>query len=78
MGKHLQIRDVPDDIHDAIRKRAADRGMSMSAYVLSELRALVGQPNRADLFRELEERGDNVELDVGAILAAIDEGRNER
>lgn len=78
MGKHLQIRDVPDDIHDAIRQRAADLGMSMSALVLSELRALVGRPTRADLFRDIEARDDNVELDVGTILAALDEGRGER
>ncbi|MGY1780339.1 FitA-like ribbon-helix-helix domain-containing protein [Geodermatophilus sp. SYSU D01036] len=38
MGKMLQVRNVPDDLHAELRRRAAAAGMSLSDYVLRELR----------------------------------------
>jgi plasmid stability protein len=36
----LQVRDVPDRVHQALRERAARRGKSLSAYVLEQLEHL--------------------------------------
>lgn len=33
MGKHVQIREVPEDMHRALKMRAAEAGLSMSDYV---------------------------------------------
>lgn len=38
MSKMLQVRDVPDDIHRKLKARAALSGMSLSDYVLAEIR----------------------------------------
>ncbi|MGY1833182.1 FitA-like ribbon-helix-helix domain-containing protein [Geodermatophilus sp. SYSU D01180] len=38
MSKMLQVRNVPDDLHAELRRRAAAAGMSLSDYVLRELR----------------------------------------
>ena len=33
----IQIRDVPDDVHRTYRRRAAEAGMSLQEFLLSEL-----------------------------------------
>lgn len=43
MRKTLQVRDVPEPVHRALRQRAARRGKSLSAYVLEELERLARQ-----------------------------------
>ena len=78
MPKHVQIRDVPDEVHEALRARADELGVSLTELLQRELRRMVGRPNRADLWREIDERDDNVVLDVAAVLRAIDEGRRDR
>jgi plasmid stability protein len=35
---HIQIRNVPPDLHELLKARAARAGMSLSEYLLSELR----------------------------------------
>lgn len=43
--KTIQIRNVPDDVHRALRTRAAAAGVSLSALALEELTAaVVAQP----------------------------------
>ena len=38
MAVHLQIRDVPDELHEALRQRAARRGLTLRQYTLAVLR----------------------------------------
>jgi len=35
--KSIQIRNVPDHIHEILKERAAHEGMSLSAYLLAEI-----------------------------------------
>lgn len=44
-----QVRNVPDEIHRALKVRAVEDGMTLSDYVLRQLEALVGQPTLAEL-----------------------------
>jgi hypothetical protein len=44
MPKMLQVRNVPDRVHRALRERAARRGMTLSSYVLDELGRIVDEP----------------------------------
>ncbi|HUH14624.1 MAG TPA: hypothetical protein VML35_01925 [Gaiellaceae bacterium] len=37
MTKMIQIRNVPDDLHRKLKSRAAERGMSLSDYLLAEV-----------------------------------------
>jgi len=30
----VQVRDVPEDLHDALRRRAAEEGMTVREYLL--------------------------------------------
>ena len=38
MSKMIQIRNVPDDLHRRLKSRAALAGMSLSDYLLNEIR----------------------------------------
>ncbi len=40
----IQIRNVPDELHRELKSRAALAGMTLSDYLLSELRTLAVRP----------------------------------
>lgn len=44
MPKMIQIRNVPDDLHRRLKTRAAAAGMSLSDYLLNEVRLVAEQP----------------------------------
>jgi plasmid stability protein len=50
MSKMLQVRNVPDDLHAELRRRAAEAGMSLSDYVLRELRRVAERSPTAEIF----------------------------
>ena len=45
---HLQLKDVPDGIHDALRARAGRAGISMREYVLRLIESDLGRPDSWD------------------------------
>ena len=45
----VQIRNVPDELHRKIKARAALAGMSLSDYLLLELRKTLDRPTRQEL-----------------------------
>ena len=61
MSKMIQIRNVPDDLHRRLKARAAMEGMSLSDYLLSEVRSLAEQPTLREWFDRLH-REEPVEL----------------
>lgn len=80
MPKVIQIRDVPDEVRDALAEAAEAEGMSMTGYVRRELVHLAGRAKRArenaSVVRRTQERvGASVER--GTILAVLHEGRGE-
>lgn len=52
----IQIRNVPDDVHRQLKVRAAQLGLSMSDYVLRELRAALERPTREELLQRIAQR----------------------
>jgi plasmid stability protein len=44
MASMIQIRNVPEDLHRDLKVRAARTGMTLSDYLLAELRALAVRP----------------------------------
>jgi hypothetical protein len=57
MPKMIQIRNVPDDIHRALRVRAAAEGISLSDYIKRDLEELAKQATLEDVFVGARERG---------------------
>ena len=54
--KVLQIRNVPDDLHKALKIRAAQEGVSLSDLALSSLRRTAERPNRSELLDRINAR----------------------
>lgn len=80
MSKVIQIRDVPDEVHDALANAAGAQGLSLTKFMLRELehiasRAQVVQANAA-VIRQTQAavRGH---ADRDTILSALGEGRGE-
>lgn len=65
MSKTIQIRGVPDEVYAVLRALAAKAGMSLSAFVLMELRGLAVRPKREEFLKRLARRKP-VELRVSA------------
>jgi len=45
----IQIRNVPEPLHRLLKARAASAGMSLSDYLLAELRQVAARPTRDEL-----------------------------
>jgi len=56
MPTMIQIRDVPETLHRQLKSRAALAGMSLSAYLLDEIRRMASQPTLAELRARLAQR----------------------
>jgi antitoxin FitA len=54
--KMIQIRNVPDSIHRTLKSRAALAGVSLSDYLVEEMRRLSERPTALELRRRLSER----------------------
>jgi antitoxin FitA len=62
MSKTIQIRNVPDDLHKKLKVRAAQAGMMLSDYLLSEIKQVAEKPTLSEMMERL--RGlEPVELD---------------
>jgi plasmid stability protein len=52
----IQIRNVPDDLHRRLKARAALAGMSLSDYLLKEIREVAERPTIEELRARLARR----------------------
>lgn len=53
MPKMIQIRNVPDLLHRSLKARAAMEGMSLSEFLLMEIRKVADRPSRRELLERL-------------------------
>jgi plasmid stability protein len=67
MSKMIQLRNVPDALHRRLKARAALSGMSLSDYLLAEIKEIEERPTLAELRERLRRRTP--------ILAPIDTAR---
>ena len=80
MSKVMQIRDVPDEVHDALAEAAEAQGLSLTRYMQRELehlakRAQVVQDNTAVIRRT--QRKVQGQPDRDTVLAVLHEGRGD-
>jgi plasmid stability protein len=50
---HVQIRNMPGEMHRTFKIRAASEGMSLSEYLLKELRPIAALPSLSDVVAEI-------------------------
>jgi plasmid stability protein len=56
MPTMIQIRNVPNELHRRLKARAAMAGMTLSDYLLHEIRRVVERPSLEELRARLEKR----------------------
>jgi plasmid stability protein len=56
MPTMIQIRNVPDPLHRELKSRAALAGMSLSDYLLAEIREIAARPTLDQLRARLNSR----------------------
>jgi plasmid stability protein len=73
---HIQIRNVPEDVHSTLKARAAASGMSLSEYLLGQVTDTARLPTLEEHVARVRRR-PMVHMDVPAD-ELIHEAREER
>jgi plasmid stability protein len=71
----VQIRNVPPELHRALKARAAQAGLSLSDYLLEELRNVAVRPTMREWARDA---GALVPVEVSQRPAAILRAERDR
>ena len=71
---NVLIRDLPDDVHASLQRRAAAAGQSLQQYLTDELARVAKSPTLAEVIERIEQRsGGRVGFD-----AAVADLQSER
>lgn len=71
---NVLVRDLPDDVHAALQRKAEQRHQSLQQYLTSELNHLAQRHELSDVLDDVETRhGGRVGL-----LQAVEDLRDER
>jgi len=64
MSKMIQLRNVPEALHRSLKARAAMAGMSLSDYLVMEIKEIAERPTLAELRERLHKRQPVGEFDT--------------
>lgn len=73
----VQIKNVPEDVHRVLRRRAAEAGQSLQEYLLAQLTDMARHPTVEEVFARIEER-DGADITLGFAVEAIRAERDAR
>ena len=72
----IQVRNVPENLHRGLKARAATMGMSLSDYLLGELKEIEARPTMAEFHERLRKRKPiPVDLDTARLVREERESR---
>jgi antitoxin FitA len=74
--KTIQIRNVPHEVHRALRARAAASGVSLSDYALAQLERVAERPSVAEVLARARSRSRSGGPSTDQIVAAVRAGRD--
>lgn len=69
----MQIRDLDDDVYEALRRHAAQAGLSVPELLRREATRLAARPTVEEWLARTSRRPSGIER--GDVLAALDESR---
>jgi hypothetical protein len=75
MTKMIQIRNVPEELHRRLKARAALAAMTLSEYLLTEIKLVGERPTLAELRRHAISRIDPSEVPLPPIIQLGDRRR---
>jgi plasmid stability protein len=68
MSKMIQLRNVPDSVHRTLKARAALAGMSLSDYLITEIRQLAARPTLTELRERVQRRERVMRVSAAALI----------
>lgn len=74
----LQIRDVPDEVRDALMAQARQRGQSLQAYLLELVRQQAQRGTNAALLNRFSGRDDGLRTAPGELASLVADQRRLR
>ncbi|MGL5823940.1 MAG: FitA-like ribbon-helix-helix domain-containing protein [Nocardioides sp.] len=74
---HVQIRNVPDDVRDALVDKAARAGQSLQQYLTTQLTIIATTPSLEDVLARIDRRAKG-RLPRTTAVTARDEERARR
>jgi len=73
----IQLRHVPDDLHRKLKARAAMEGLSLSDYLIREVRQIAEKPTMSEMMERLARlRPVHLKTSQVEILRALRDGRD--
>jgi plasmid stability protein len=74
---NVQVRDVPDDVHAALVRRAEQAGQSLQQYLAAQLATLAATPTLEEILARIEQRSGG-HLTAADSVAALQAERDRR
>ncbi len=74
----MQIRDVPDEVRDALAERARERGQSLQAFLLAVVEAEARRARNTSLLAQFSGRSDGSRVVPGETAAELEQIRGAR
>ena len=53
---HVQVRDVPDDVHEILVRRAESAGQSLQQYLAAQLALIAATPTLDEMLDRIDQR----------------------
>lgn len=78
MAQLLQIRDVPLEVQEALKARAASRGQSLNKYLVNLVTEEAVQPTLAEVLERAANRPNRVSGSSVEVLAELRREREHR
>jgi antitoxin FitA len=76
MSKMIQLRNVPDALHRKLKARAAMAGMSLSDYLLAEIKEVAERPTLAEFRERLHSREPvTLPIDTSRLVREVRDAR---
>ena len=75
MPKTIQVRDLDDDVYEALRRRASEAGLTVPELLRREATRLAGRPTVGEWLARTRRRPSGI--DRADVVAALDELRGE-
>jgi plasmid stability protein len=76
MSRMLQVRNVPDDVHAELRRRARAAGVSLSEYLLRELERIAARPPIEEVLARSASR--RLDISMADVVETVRAERPER
>lgn len=71
----IYVRDVPEEVTSVLKRRAADEGKSLSAYLAGELARMAARPSNAEVVARLRKIDRSQGPGMADILSELGPGR---